>query len=114
MQLADLRRPPISVDDLRGIGTNDHSQYLAGLSGPVLGHSPKAREGRLEEVVKGANDLTNFIKKKKAVGRGSSNLQELDIPHFKEKRKAEVLEVDQDFGQGKKARAKDDDQPGES
>ncbi|KAF9887577.1 hypothetical protein FE257_009789 [Aspergillus nanangensis] len=59
-RLADLRRPPVSLEDQ----TNQDDTMLKGILGQIMGESPAQQKVRLDAVTKGANDLSAFVKRK--------------------------------------------------
>ncbi|KAI9788919.1 MAG: hypothetical protein M1816_006484 [Peltula sp. TS41687] len=66
-RLIDLRAPPVSIDPATGAPTDagDSSHSLAGILSSVLGATPAEQKAKLEEVMKGANDLSGLVKRKK-------------------------------------------------
>lgn len=54
------------MNDPRGAQSIDDAVPLNRMLGSTLGESPSDQKARLEEAFKSANDLTKFIKKKKA------------------------------------------------
>ncbi|KAL7786257.1 hypothetical protein V8C37DRAFT_412618 [Trichoderma ceciliae] len=61
-RLVDLRKDPLSADDLLGGGANP----LGGILGAAFGESAAEVQARVEEASKNAVDLTNLVRKKKA------------------------------------------------
>jgi HAT1-interacting factor 1 len=66
LRLAELRKPPVSINDPKGTGTLDGSTPLNGILGQILGESKDEQKKRLEEASIGAKDLTGLVKRKKA------------------------------------------------
>ena len=66
LRLAELRKPPVSINDPKGMGTLDGSTPLNGILGQILGESKDEQKKRLEEASIGAKDLTGLVKRKKA------------------------------------------------
>jgi hypothetical protein len=62
LQLVDLKKDPLSANDLLGDGTNP----LGGLLGAALGGSAAEVQARVEEATKNAVDLSGLVRKKKA------------------------------------------------
>jgi HAT1-interacting factor 1 len=62
MQLVDLRRPPVSVEQ------NDQANeaMLKGILGQIVGQSATDQKAQLEAASKGATDLSAFVKRKPA------------------------------------------------
>ena len=102
-QVIELRQPPVSVSDPTGTGTLDGSTPLSGILGSILGESPEEQKKRLEEASKGANDLTNLVKRKK---RSPSHevAAEKEPVSTNGKRKADSLVEDETSMNGKKAK----------
>jgi HAT1-interacting factor 1 len=65
LRLAELRKPPVSINDPKGTGTLDGSTPLNGILGQILGESKDEQKKRLEEASIGAKDLTGLVKRKK-------------------------------------------------
>lgn len=61
----DLRRPPVSINDLNQNG--DGFNTLGGILGQLIGQSSSEQKARLEEATKKANDLSAFVRKKPPV-----------------------------------------------
>jgi HAT1-interacting factor 1 len=66
LRLAELKKPPVSINDPKGTGTLDGSTPLNGILGQILGESKDEQKKRLEEASLGAKDLTGLVKRKKA------------------------------------------------
>jgi HAT1-interacting factor 1 len=62
IKLLDLRRPPVSVND-PGQAT-DNLDALNGILGQIIGKSSTEQKARLDEVAKGANDLSSLVRRK--------------------------------------------------
>lgn len=107
LQLVELRQPPISLNDPTGVGTIDGSNPLSGILGSILGDSPAAQKARLEEASKGANDLTNLIKRRKPAKGDASEGSELDAIQSNGKRKIDFGDKVEDASSGKKAKISD-------
>lgn len=62
MQLVDLRRPPVSIQQ------NDQANeaVLKGVLGQIIGQSATDQKAQLDAVSKGATDLSAFVKRKPA------------------------------------------------
>jgi HAT1-interacting factor 1 len=111
LRLAELKKPPVSINDPKGTGTLDGSTPLNGLLGQILGESKDEQSKRLEEASRGAKDLTGLVKRKK--GR-SPAAQEKSAPGDRApngpattngKRKAgDFAEGVEELGTGKKAK----------
>ncbi|TFB04250.1 NASP-related protein sim3 [Trichoderma ghanense] len=61
-RLVDLRKDPLSTNDLLGDGANP----LGGILGAAFGQSAADVQARVEEATKNAVDLTGLVRKKKA------------------------------------------------
>lgn len=61
-QLVDLKKDPLSANDLLGDGANP----LGGILGAAFGQSAAEVQARVEEASKNAVDLTSLVRKKKA------------------------------------------------
>ncbi|KAL6878546.1 hypothetical protein J3F83DRAFT_722981 [Trichoderma novae-zelandiae] len=61
-RLVDLRKDPLSANDLLGDGANP----LGGILGAAFGQSAAEVQARVEEAAKNAVDLTGLVRKKKA------------------------------------------------
>ncbi|PTB69966.1 hypothetical protein BBK36DRAFT_1084317, partial [Trichoderma citrinoviride] len=61
-RLVDLRKDPLSANDLLGDGANP----LGGILGAAFGQSAADVQARVEEATKNAVDLTGLVRKKKA------------------------------------------------
>ena len=57
----------MSIIDPRSTGTLNGPDPLDGILRSLLGKSPAAQKAGLDEASKGANDLTNLVKKKKRI-----------------------------------------------
>jgi HAT1-interacting factor 1 len=55
----------VSISDSTGTSILDGTEPLGGILGSVLGESAEAQTARIEKATKGANDLTNLVKRKK-------------------------------------------------
>ena len=74
-RLTDLRAPPVTMSAAeQAVGPADASA-LNGILGSILGESPEEQKARLEEAVKGANDLSGLVRRKKVESKegGGSN-----------------------------------------
>lgn len=65
LRLAELKKPPVSINDPKGTGTLDGSTPLNGILGQILGESKDEQKKRLEEASLAAKDLTGLVKRKK-------------------------------------------------
>ena len=90
-----------------GVGTIDGSNPLSGILGSILGESPAAQKARLEEASKGANDLTNLIKRRKPAEGEASKASELDGIQSNGKRKVDFRDEVEEGSSGKKAKILD-------
>jgi HAT1-interacting factor 1 len=112
LRLAELKKPPVSLNDPKGTGTLDGSTPLNGLLGQILGESKDEQSKRLEEASRGAKDLTGLVKRKK--GRSPAVEEEKSAPGDRTangpattngKRKAvDFAEGAEELGTGKKAK----------
>ena len=110
-QLMELRQPPVSLNDPTSTGSIDGTNPLSGILGSILGESPEAQKARLEEASKGANDLTNLVKRKKS-SNGATPEPPKELPsRSSAKRKVAFAEEIEEVGTGKKARIEN---PGET
>jgi HAT1-interacting factor 1 len=66
LRLAELKKPPVSINDPKGTGSLDGSTPLNGILGQILGESKEEHRRRLDEASLTAKDLTGLVKKKKA------------------------------------------------
>lgn len=107
LQLIELRQPPVSINDPTGVGTIDGSNPLSGILGSILGESPAAQKARLEEASKGANDLTNLIKRRKPAEGEASKASEIDGLQSNGKRKVDLRDEVEEASSGKKAKILD-------
>ena len=103
-QLAELRQPPISINDSTGTGSVNGANPLSGILGSILGESPTAQKARIEEASKGANDLTNLVKRKKPTSDAQKEPTEGGLAKGNGKRKVEFADEVVNVGTGKKAR----------
>lgn len=84
---------------------DSNSHPLAGILSSVLGASPAEQRAKLEEVMKGANDLTGLVKRKKpeatAAKEAAATEQDMSKNQVNghKKRKAEQAEEDKDKDQ---------------
>ena len=90
------------------MGTLDGSDPLSGILGSILGESPAAQKARLEEASKGAQDLTNLVKRKKGGKSEAVRPAESPILQSNGKRRADFAEDVEEVGIGKKARISED------
>lgn len=110
VKLIELRQPPVSISDPRGTGTLDGSNPMTGILGSILGESRAAQMARLEEASKGAQDLTNLVKRKKPIEDRGSNPAGPSINSINGKRKIDLAEEVEEVGTEKRAKiVKDDD-----
>ncbi len=101
----------MSINDPTGLGTMDASHPLSGILGEILGESPAARDARLEEANRGANDLTGMVKRKKPTQEGEgSKAAEIEVPQTNGKRKVDFAEDTEEVGTGKKVKITDGDE----
>lgn len=107
IQLVELRQSPVSLNDPTGVGTINGSNPLSGILGSILGESPAAQKARLEEASKGANDLTNLIKRKKPVEGEVYKASDLDGIQSNGKRKADSRDEVEEAISEKKAKISD-------
>lgn len=108
-KLVELRQPPVSVNDPRGMGTIDGSNPLASILGSILGESPAAQSARLDEASQGAQDLTSLVKRKRLAGSESSKTTDRDSNLINGKRKNSLAEEVEGVSTVKKARISDGD-----
>ena len=97
------------MNDPRGAEFIDDAVPLNGILGSILGESSSDQKARLEEAFKSANDLTKFVKKKKA----SYNVIDQDsstegAPEKNGKRKVEFAEDAVEVGPSKKVNVTDE------
>ena len=97
----------MSINDPNGTGAIDGANPLSGILGSILGETPEARRARLEEASKGANDLTNLVKRKKPAKVEKQRGDQEVVPMHIGKRKVEFAEEVEEVGTGKKARIED-------
>ena len=108
LQLVELRQPPVSISDPSGTGTIDGSNPLSGILGSILGESPAAQKARLEEVSKGAKDLSNLVVKRKKPAEGeASKVSEPDRTQSNGKRKADFRDKVEEVGTVKREKISD-------
>lgn len=61
-KLLDLHRPPVSINDpAQEAGAMD---ALSGILGQIIGKSSEEKKAALEDVTKGATDLSSLVRKK--------------------------------------------------
>ena len=97
----------MSINDPNGTGAIDGANPLSGILGSILGETQEARRARLEEASKGANDLTNLVKRKKPAKVEKQRADQEGAPMHNGKRKVEFAEEVEEVGTGKKARIED-------
>ncbi|KAK2740265.1 hypothetical protein FQN55_008991 [Onygenales sp. PD_40] len=73
-RLIELRQPPVSVNDPSS--GNDDSGSLNGILSQVLGQSATDQASILQEAMKGANDLSSLVRKRKHAPTAPSSNQE--------------------------------------
>lgn len=95
LQLVDLRRPPISIEEQN----RSDEAVLKGILGQIVGQSPTDQKARLDAATKDATDLSAFVKRKPAASQSSQQ------PDSSNKRHAEQITQDNDT---KRARVSDD------
>lgn len=95
MQLVDLRRPPISIEEQN----RSDEAVLKGILGQIVGQSPTDQKARLDAATKDATDLSAFVKRKPAASQSSQQ------PDSSNKRQAEQITQDND---AKRARVSDE------
>ena len=93
------------------MGIADGASSLKGVIKSIYGEPPAAQKAKLEEVSEGAADLTNLVKRKKAVAAKDFD-QATDLLSTKSngKRKVEFAKEVIDVGAGKKAKISDVDE----
>ena len=100
----------MSINDPTGRGAIDGANPLSSILGSILGESPEAQKTRLEEAAKGANDLTNLVRRKKTAnddtGLETNEIKEIPVV-ISAKRKLETVEESEDASRGKKAKSED-------
>lgn len=105
LQLVELRQPPVSLNDPTGTGAVDGVNPLSGILGSILGESAEAQKERLDEAAKGANDLTNLVRRKKPghedTGAGTTETSATSSS----KRKLDAADEPEDVSRGKKAKS---------
>jgi HAT1-interacting factor 1 len=62
MQLIDLRRPPVSIEET----DQANESMLKGVLGQIIGQSATEQKAQLDAASKGATDLSAFVKRKPA------------------------------------------------
>lgn len=108
-KLVELRQPPVSVNDPRGMGLMDGSNPLTSILGSILGESPAAQKARLEEVSQGAQDLTSLVKRKRPAESESSKTTDRDSNMIIGKRNNSLAMEVEEVSTVKKARISDGD-----
>ena len=103
----ELRQPPVSINDPTGTGTIDGENPLSGILGSILGESPEAQKARIEEASKGANDLTQLVKRKKPAHSETLTASRAAPMKGGGKRKANFEEETPGWGSAKKAKGTD-------
>lgn len=104
LQLVELRQPPVSINDPTGSGAIDGANPLSGILGSILGESPEAQKARLDDAAKGANDLTNLVRRKKLSNDDvTAGTQQAPVTSGG-KRKLESVDEPEDVTQGKKVK----------
>ncbi|KAL8999751.1 MAG: hypothetical protein Q9169_001424 [Polycauliona sp. 2 TL-2023] len=109
-RLIELRQPPVSINDPSKSGDDDGLRPLGGILGSILGESPAAQSLRLDEAFKGAQDLSNLVKRKKPIADTTATTEQEDASAANGKRKVEFVEEVVEVGTGKKARLADGDE----
>jgi HAT1-interacting factor 1 len=61
-KLLDLHRPPVSIND--PAQEADAMNALNGILGQIIGKSSEEKKAALEDVTKGATDLSSLVRKK--------------------------------------------------
>lgn len=95
------------IDDPRRLGTIDGSDPLTGILGSILGQSPEGQQARLEEALKGAQDLSNLVRRKRPAESERSKPTDRLCNPSSGKRKTDFAEEADEVGTGKKARISD-------
>ena len=103
-QLVELRQAPVSMNDPTGTGTLDGTNPLSGILGSILGESAAAQKARIEEATKGAHDLTNLVKRKKATSDGRQDIDQAIAANGNGKRKVEFAGEVEEAGAQKKTK----------
>lgn len=67
LQLVDLRRPPVSIEEQ----DRSNEAVLKGILGQIVGQSPSEQTARLNAATEGATDLSAFVKRKPAGSQSS-------------------------------------------
>jgi HAT1-interacting factor 1 len=92
------------MDDPTGTGTLDGTNPLSGILGSILGESAAAQKARIEEATKGAHDLTNLVKRKKATSDGRQDIDQAIAANGNGKRKVEFAGEVEEAGAQKKTK----------
>lgn len=100
----------MSISDPTGTGSVDGANPFSGMLGSILGESSAAQKARIEEASKGANDLTNLVKRKKPANGVLGEETESSLAKSNGKRKVEFADEVVDVGMGKKARLSERDE----
>ena len=95
LQLVDLRRPPVSIEEQN----RSDEAVLKGILGQIVGQSPIDQKARLDAATKDATDLSAFVKRKPAASQSSQQ------PDSSNKRHAEQVTQDHE---AKRAKVSDD------
>ncbi|KAF2760131.1 hypothetical protein EJ05DRAFT_536307 [Pseudovirgaria hyperparasitica] len=100
-RLVDLKASPLEVPNLAGPAGAADANPLGGILSSILGETPGQQKARIEEAVKGANDLSGMVKKKKPApsaaagpstdtnGKGKRKLEDGDDSDTSKKAKVE-------------------------
>jgi HAT1-interacting factor 1 len=104
-QLVELRQPPVSINAPTGIGAVDGANPFGGILGSILGESPEAQKERLDEAAKGANDLTNLVRRKKPGHDDTGAWTNETSATSSGKRKLDAADESEDLSRGKKAKS---------
>ncbi|KAI9883304.1 MAG: hypothetical protein M1823_004926 [Watsoniomyces obsoletus] len=119
-RLVELHKPPVSVEEAtESESFADGTHPLSGLLGSLLNASPDERKAKIEEVMKGANDLTGLVKRNKSSTAPSKQNEQGEDEKGGEngaingngKRRAETSDgdrVEHASGSSKKARVEDE------
>lgn len=67
LQLVDLRRPPVSIEEQE----RSDEAVLKGILGQIVGQSAAEQTARLDAATKNATDLSAFVKRKPAGDQSS-------------------------------------------
>ena len=84
------------------------SSTLGGILGSILGESADVQKARIEQVTKGANDLTGLVKRKRPTSGETSDPAQDSNVNSSNKRKVGFVEEVEELGTGKKAKVEDD------